>query len=95
MELERAVDTYLRHVALERGLSDHTVAAYRRDLEVYTAWLRARDVVDAEAVTAELVAAFGAERASADPPPAASSPPSPAVTGRTSSGRSWRASAPT
>lgn len=73
MELERAVDTYLRHIALERGLSDHTVAAYRRDLEVYTAWLRARDVVEAEAVTAELVAAFGAERASADPPPAASS----------------------
>ncbi|WP_298874194.1 site-specific tyrosine recombinase XerD [uncultured Microbacterium sp.] len=73
MELERAVETYLRHVALERGLSEHTVAAYRRDLDVYVEWLRARGIVDAEAVTPELVADFGAERASAEPPPAASS----------------------
>ncbi|MEV7758088.1 site-specific tyrosine recombinase XerD [Microbacterium sp. NPDC089180] len=73
MELERAVETYLRHIALERGLSDHTVAAYRRDLDVYVEWLRARGIVDVDAVTPERVADFGAERASAEPPPAASS----------------------
>lgn len=73
MELERAVETYLRHVALERGLSDHTVAAYRRDLAVYAEWLGLRGVVDAGAVTPDLVADFVAERASAEPPPAASS----------------------
>ena len=29
VQLERAVDAYLRHISIERGLSDHTVAAYR------------------------------------------------------------------
>ncbi|MGO2096663.1 MAG: site-specific tyrosine recombinase XerD [Candidatus Microbacterium stercoravium] len=73
MHLDRAVDTYLRHVAIERGLSEHTVAAYRRDLMGYAAWLGEHDVTDADDVTPELVAAFAAERASADPAPAASS----------------------
>jgi integrase/recombinase XerD len=73
VELERAVETYLRHVALERGLSDHTVAAYRRDLAVYRAWLGERGVDDADGVTPGMVADFAAERAAAEPPPAASS----------------------
>ena len=73
MELERAVDTYLRHVTLERGLSDHTSAAYRRDLTVYVAWLRERGVTTIDAVTPALIADFAAERASAEPPPASSS----------------------
>jgi integrase/recombinase XerD len=73
VELERAVETYLRHVALERGLSDHTVDAYRRDLAGYVEWLHARDVTAIEAVTPAMVAEFAAERASAQPPPAASS----------------------
>lgn len=73
MRVARAVDAYLRHVTIERGLSDHTVAAYRRDLAGYAAWLAAHGVDDAESVTAEHVAAFAAERASDDPPPAASS----------------------
>jgi len=73
VELERAVEIYLRHVALERGLSDHTVAAYRRDLAVYVEWLGARGIDTAEQVTPVLVADFAAERASAEPPPASSS----------------------
>jgi integrase/recombinase XerD len=73
VRLERAVDAYLRHVALERGLSEHTTAAYRRDLAIYTDWLEARGIDDTDAVTAELVAGFAAERASVVPPPAASS----------------------
>ena len=73
MELERAVETYLRHVTLERGLSDHTVSAYRRDLAVYVDWLGVRGIRDIEAVTPALVADFASERASAEPPPAASS----------------------
>ncbi|HWI31761.1 MAG TPA: site-specific tyrosine recombinase XerD [Microbacterium sp.] len=73
MRLDRAVDAYLRHITIERGLSDHTVEAYRRDLSGYTDWLRARDIDDSTAVTPGLVADFAAERASAEPPPAASS----------------------
>ena len=39
MRLDRAVDAYLRHISIERGLSEHTVAAYRRDLGGYVDWL--------------------------------------------------------
>lgn len=73
MQLPRAVDSYLRHLAIERGLSDHTVAAYRRDLAGYVAWLEERGVMDPSSVASDLVAEFAAERARADPPPAASS----------------------
>ena len=73
MRLDRAVDSYLRHCTIERGLSDHTLAAYRRDLGGYLEWLSARAVVETGDVRAELVAEFAAERASAEPPPAPSS----------------------
>lgn len=73
MRLDRAVDAYLRHVSIERGLSEHTVAAYRRDLAGYRAWLAERDVDDTADVTPALVTAFAAERASAVPAPAATS----------------------
>ncbi len=73
MQLERAVDAYLRHITIERGLSAHTVAAYRRDLSGYVDWLTERGVVDSAEVTAALVGEFAADRASAEPAPAASS----------------------
>lgn len=73
MRLDRALEVYLRHVTIERGLSDHTVAAYRRDLDGYLAWLAAHGVEDSAEVTPALVADFVAERASAQPPPAATS----------------------
>jgi integrase/recombinase XerD len=73
MTPDRAVHAYLRHITVERGLSDHTVAAYRRDLGIYLAWLRARGLTDLDEVTPELLEQFAAERARADPPPAASS----------------------
>lgn len=73
MRVERAVDAYLRHVALERGLSEHTVAAYRRDLTGYARWLAEHGVAETSEVTPALVGDFVAERASADQRPAASS----------------------
>lgn len=73
MKPDRAIDAYLRHITVERGLSDHTVAAYRRDLAGYAAWLAERAVADTDAVTPALVAEFAAERAGAQPPAAASS----------------------
>ncbi len=73
MRLDRAVDAFLRHGSIERGLSDHTLDAYRRDLATYAAWLDDHGVVDSADVTADLVATFASERASADPPAAASS----------------------
>lgn len=73
MDLDRAVDAYLRHLTIERGLSAHTIAAYRRDLAGYTAWLAADGVTGIDAVTLEHVTRFVSDRASADPPPAATS----------------------
>ncbi|WP_425482586.1 site-specific tyrosine recombinase XerD [Agromyces salentinus] len=34
-----AVDAYLRHLTVERGLARNTVASYRRDLAIYAGWL--------------------------------------------------------
>ncbi|KAA9110969.1 site-specific tyrosine recombinase XerD [Microbacterium rhizomatis] len=73
MRLDRAVDEYLRHISIERGLSDHTVAAYRRDLAGYLDWLQSHNIDDSAEITSALVTQFAAERASEQPPPAASS----------------------
>jgi integrase/recombinase XerD len=73
MLLERALDAYLRHVTIERGLSEHTIAAYRRDLDGYCAWLAAEGVTDTSDVTPAVIDRFIAARASAEPAPASSS----------------------
>ena len=48
MPLDRAAETYLRHVAIERGLSQHTLSAYRRDLAVFAEWLGVAPVVESD-----------------------------------------------
>ncbi|MFD1720651.1 site-specific tyrosine recombinase XerD [Amnibacterium endophyticum] len=58
MEVERAVDRFLRHVAVERGLSDNTLAAYRRDLARYGDHLAASGRGAIEDVTTADVHAF-------------------------------------
>ncbi|WP_203579123.1 site-specific tyrosine recombinase XerD [Microbacterium hibisci] len=73
MRVDRAVDAYLRHVAIERGLSENTVAAYRRDLAGYAEWLREQQIDDTAMVTSVTLASFVADRAAAQPPMAASS----------------------
>ena len=40
--LERALERYLQHLAVERGLAANTLAAYRRDLGRYAEHLRER-----------------------------------------------------
>lgn len=73
MLLDRALERYLRHVTIERGLAAHTLAAYRRDLDAYVAWLSARGIGDTAQVDAAAISAFIAERSAAIPMPAASS----------------------
>lgn len=65
------LNSYLRFVTLERGLSAHTVAAYERDLTAYIAWLEALDVADFSAVAPAQVGEYLAERSAQMPPPAA------------------------
>ena len=62
--VERALDAYLDHLAVERGLAGNTLSAYRRDLSRYAAFLLARgratleEVVEAD--VREFVAALRA-----------------------------------
>ena len=55
MDLARAREEYLSYLAVERGCSANTVAAYGRDLERYVAWLAERGVTAPDEVSLELV----------------------------------------
>ncbi|ROR34409.1 tyrosine recombinase XerC [Inmirania thermothiophila] len=57
-----AVEAFLRHLASERRLSPHTVAAYRRDLEALAAFCRRQGIAAWEALRPWAVRAFAAER---------------------------------
>jgi integrase/recombinase XerD len=59
--LAKQTQRFLDHLAVERGLSPHTVAAYRRDLTRYAAFLRGRGLTDPAAVDERTVTAFVAE----------------------------------
>ena len=72
-ELTRARDLYLRHVAIERGLSANTLQAYRRDLEAYLGVLAARGIHSADKVKTADVEAFAHELRTREQPLAASS----------------------
>ena len=56
--LEGAVRRHLDHLAVERGLAENTLAAYRRDLARYAAWLAASGVGAPEEVDAGHVTGF-------------------------------------
>ena len=56
--IEKLVRGYLDHLTVERGASPHTVAAYRRDLAKYVAFLGGRGIDDPAAVTEADVGAF-------------------------------------
>src|SRR5919199_6817254 len=58
MRVEAAVSRFLRHVAVERGLADNTLAAYRRDLGRYAEHLVASGRTEIESVTTQDVTGF-------------------------------------
>ena len=58
MQVEQAVGRFLRHVAVERGLSDNTLTAYRRDLGRYAAHLAEAGRIEMADVTTADVSAF-------------------------------------
>ena len=57
---------YLNSLVVERGLSVHTVAAYRRDLDRYVAWLAGRGITDPGGITPGDVIAFERQLATGD-----------------------------
>ena len=56
--LQQAQQTYLDHLAVERGLAANTLSSYRRDLRRYLAHLAGRDVDAPDAVGEADVSAF-------------------------------------
>jgi integrase/recombinase XerD len=58
VRIEQAVGRFLRHVAVERGLADNTLSAYRRDLARYREHLEQSGRAEIEQVTAEDVSGF-------------------------------------
>lgn len=61
LQPEQGAARYLRHVAIERGLSQNTRDAYRRDLAAYSTWLEHRGVDDLALVQPELLSEYVAE----------------------------------
>ena len=61
----RQVERFLDHLTVERGLSPNTIAAYRRDLTRYAAFLAARGIRDAARAADRDVTAFVAQHAAA------------------------------
>lgn len=58
MSLPAHAGRYLDHLRVERGLSPHSVAAYRRDLALYGAYLAAVGIADPREAAGEDLAAF-------------------------------------
>ena len=56
--LPQLVEDFLGYMTLERGSSPNTVAAYRRDLSGYAAFLEARDAAGRDTATREDVTAW-------------------------------------
>jgi len=71
----RATGRYLDHLAVERGLAEHTLQAYRRDLRRYASTLAAAGRTEIEDITTTDVAEFlaGLREGDADHPPLAAS----------------------
>jgi integrase/recombinase XerD len=58
LSLNRQVESYLRHLSIERGLAKNTVAAYRRDLQAYQIFLDGNEVTNFASVTEQRVSEF-------------------------------------
>ena len=74
MEPGQAIAKYLRHLSIERGLSDNSMAAYRRDFAKYADWLGASGVDDLAAVTPDTISAYVAALAEETRAPRATEP---------------------
>ena len=60
--LAAGVQLYLDHLAVERNLADNTIAAYRRDLTTYAAFLTERGVTEPDGVQRADIEEFIAAR---------------------------------
>lgn len=69
---DAAISRYMRHLSIERGLTDNSLAAYRRDFARYRDWLEEQQIADLGAVTPAVISAYVASLSGAG---AGASPP--------------------
>ena len=58
MSLDRQVESFLRQLAIERGLAKNTVSAYRRDLKVYLVFLEQSQTASFADVSEQTIANY-------------------------------------
>ena len=54
------IQTYLDHLTVERGMSQHTVGAYGRDLRRYASYLAEQGITDPSQVTSAMIGSYAA-----------------------------------
>jgi integrase/recombinase XerD len=64
------VSSFLDHLSVERGMSPHTIAAYRRDLGRYTGFLAEQGIDDPTMITAPMINDYAASLRTASLAPA-------------------------
>ncbi len=58
MNLQRATESYLRHLSIERGLAKNTIGAYRRDLNNYQLYLELHSISDLSDITEQNITGY-------------------------------------
>ncbi|MBC7631246.1 site-specific tyrosine recombinase XerD [Aeromicrobium sp.] len=66
-DVERAVQDYLSHLSVERGLADNTLRSYRRDLRRYLDFVSARGIAEPAGIAENDISAFLASLRTGDP----------------------------
>ncbi len=56
--LQRSVDSYLRHLTIERGMAKNTLLAYKRDLAKYLVFLQNNGIADSAEIHESIVRNF-------------------------------------
>ncbi len=59
MSIARQIDSYLRHLTVERGMSKNTLSAYHRDLNRYQQFLTEQGISSVDAISELVVNNFG------------------------------------
>ena len=66
LAVDAGIDRFLRHVAIERGLAENSLAAYRRDLAAYAEWLTEQGIEDLAQVGPDTLSSFVADLSGLD-----------------------------
>jgi integrase/recombinase XerD len=71
--ISKALEEFLSYLMVEKGSSELTIEAYRRDLKRYLSWLEKQKVVALDSISRTLITAYLIELQTGTPAPAATS----------------------